>query len=46
MEEQEPKYVIKYTIHIHDNHGTINIKQSGKPDEDPPDPTDPDPGNP
>lgn len=32
------KYIINYVIHIHDNHGTINIKQSGQPDEPPPDP--------
>lgn len=34
----EPEYVINYTVHIHDNHGTINIQQTGKPDETPPPP--------
>ncbi len=26
-----------YVINIYDNHGTINITQSGQPDEPPPD---------
>lgn len=37
-EEEEEKYVVNYIVHIHDNHGTINITQTGKPDDDDPPP--------
>jgi hypothetical protein len=44
--EAKEKYVVNYIIHIHDNQGTINIKQSGQPDEDPPNPIPTNPTNP
>lgn len=45
-EEPEETYVIKYEIVIHATNCTINIQQTGKPDEDPPPPTDPEPPTP
>ena len=35
-ESTEEEYGVTYVIHIYDNHGTINIVQSGQPDEPPP----------
>ncbi len=37
IEEEGESGEVYYVVNIYDNHGTINITQSGQPDEPPPD---------
>lgn len=36
--DEEEVYELNYIVNIYDNHGTINITQTGKPDPDDPPP--------
>jgi hypothetical protein len=35
---EETEHELYYVVNIYDNHGTINITQSGNPEEPPPTP--------